>query len=206
MSRTILHPIKVIRCFPHGFENRTENIPVVSFPICTDKVRFADTSPHQNRPHSGTVIVHMNPVTNVETIPVKLRSSSAENVRDLPRDELLNMLSRPVIVGAIRNCGLHTVGTAPRAHKKVGRRLRGTVGTRRFVGRLFGQASRIIQRQIAVHLIRRNVTEANVAIPRCLQKRIGTFHIRLQERRRTRDRIVIVAFRREMHTGVVLSK
>jgi len=68
---------------------------------------------------------------------------------------------------------------------------------------LLRELVRIIQGQIAVHLVRAHVVVAHVVLAGRLQQAERAFHIRLQERLRVRDAVVVVGFRRVMHDRVM---
>lgn len=70
----------------------------------------------------------MNPVADIFAIPVELGADAAQNVGDLPRNELLDMLIGPVVVRAVGDSGLHAVGAMPGADEHIGGRLGGAVG------------------------------------------------------------------------------
>ena len=115
-----------------------------------------------------------------------------EDVRDLAGDELLHMLVRAVVVGAVGDGGAQTVCAHPCAHQMVGRRLRGAVRACGTVRRVFRETRRIAQRQIAVYLASADAVEAHVVLPRGLQQPHRALHVRADKRFRVEDGIVVM--------------
>ena len=72
------------------------------------------------------------------------------------------------------------------------------------IGRLLGESRRVVQRQVAVDLVGRDMVKANVMPARSLQQRVRAAHIGLQEGLGIRYRIVVVRLRREVHAGISL--
>ena len=149
------------------------------------------------------MVVRMNPVTHVQPIAVQLRTHAVQDVRDLTRDELLHMLVRAVVVRAVRDRRAHPERAVPRAHQQVRARLRRAVRARRMVRGLLRETRRIVQRQVAVHLVRAHVVVAHAVLARRLQQAERALHVGLQERLRIRDRIVVMRLRRVMHNRVM---
>ena len=65
------------------------------------------------------------------------------------------------------------------------------------------ELGRIVQSQVAVHLVRAHVVVAHVVLAGRLQQAERALHVRLQERLRVRDRVVVVGFRGVVHDGVM---
>ena len=68
---------------------------------------------------------------------------------------------------------------------------------------LLRELVRIIQGQIAVHLVRAHVMVAHIVLAGRLQQAERALHVGLQERLRVRDRVVVVGFRRVVHDRVM---
>lgn len=203
MTRAIPHPVEVIGIPAHHRQDVAQYGDVVAFPVRADQIGLAETALRQDRPHRGAVILRMDPVAHVQSVAVQLRSDPFEDVRDLPGDELLHMLVRAVIVAAVRDGHAHPESTMPCAHQQVRARLRRRIRARRMIRGLLGELRRIIQRQIAVHLVGGNVVVAHVVLARGLQQAERALHVRLQERLGVRDGIVVVGFGRVVHDRVV---
>ena len=89
--------------------------------------------------HGGAVVVGVDPVADVLPGAVQLRPATVEHVRDLSRDELLDVLVRPVVVRAVADRGPHAEAADPRPHQQVGAGLGGRVRARRVVRRGLGE-------------------------------------------------------------------
>ena len=98
--------------------------------------------------------------------------------------------------------GAHAVGVEPRAHEQVARSLGRAVRRTRPVGRLLGEAGGVVQRQIAVDLVGRDVVEADIVPARRLQQRERASHVGLEEGSRVRYRVVVVGLGSEVHAGI----
>ena len=203
MSRTVLDMVEVIGIPAHHRQDVAQYGDVVAFPVRADQIGLAETALRQDRPHRGAVILRMDPVAHVQSVAVQFRPDPFEDVRDLPGDELLHMLVRAVIVAAVRDGHAHPEGAVPCAHQQVRARLRRRIRARRMVRGLLGELRRIVQRQIAVHLVGGNVVVAHVVLARGLQQAERALHVRLQERLGIRYGIVVVGFGRVVHDRVV---
>ena len=73
----------------------------------------------------------------------------------------------------------------------------------RMVRGLFRELRRIVQREIAVHLVGGDVMVAHIILAGRLQQAERALHVGLQERLRVRDRVVVVGFRRVVHDRVM---
>ena len=98
---------------------------------------------------------------------------------------------------------VQTVGARPRAHQHVRCRLRARVRAGRMVRGGLGELRRIVQRQVAVHLVRAHVMVADAVLAHGLQQAERAFHVRLEERLGVRDAVVVVRLGRIMHDRVV---
>ena len=103
----------------------------------------------------------MNPVPNIEACAVKLRPATVQDVGDLSRNELLDMLIRTVVVRTVAECGLYVEGTYPRADQVIRTGLGRRVGARRIVGSGLGEAIRVVEAKIAVDLVGGDVVVPN---------------------------------------------
>ena len=91
----------------------------------------------------------------------------------------------------------------PGADQQVGARLRGAVGARRAVRRLLREARRVVEREVAVDLVGRDMVVAHIVFSCGLEERVGALDVGAQERLRVGDGVVVVALRRVVHDGVV---
>ena len=203
VARTVLDPIERVFRLTHHLQDHAQHGDVVPLAVGADQVRLADTALGENRPHARAVVLGMDPVAHVLALAVQLRTLPVQDVRDLARDELLHMLVRTVVIRAVRDRGVDAVRARPRAHQHVGRGLRARVRAGRMVGRMLRELRRIVQGEVAVHLVRAHVVVADPVLPDCLEQAERALDVRFQERLRVRDRIVVMGLGRVVHDRVV---
>ena len=203
VARTVLHPVKRVLALSHHLQDHAKHGDVVPLAVRADQVGLANPALSQDRPHAAGMVLGVDPVAYVLAPAVQLRPLSLEDVRDLSGNELLHMLVRAVVVRAVGNCGPQAVRARPRAHQHVGRGLRARVRTGRMVRGGLRELGRIVQRQVAVHLVRAHVVVADAVFAHGLEQAERAFHVRLEERFRIRDRVVVVGFGRVVHDRVV---
>lgn len=203
VAGTILHPVEIIRALAHHGQDVAQHRDVVAFAVRADEVRLAQAALGQDGPHAGGVVVRVDPVAHVLPVAVQLRAQSLEDVRDLARDELLHMLVWAVVVAAVADRGADAERAVPGAHQQVRTRLRRTVRARRMVRGLLRELRRIVQGEIAVHLVGAHVMVAHIVLAGRLQQAERALHVRLQKRLRVRDAVVVVGLRRVMHDRVM---
>ena len=203
VARAVLDPVERVLVLAHHLQDHAQHGDVVPLAVRADQVRLADPAPGQDRPHAAGVVLGVDPVAHVLAPAVELRALPVQDVGDLARDELLHMLVRAVVVGAVGDRGPQTVGAGPRAHQHVAGGLGGRVRAGRMVRGGFREPGRVVQRQIAVHLVRAHVVIADAVFAHGLEQTERAFHVRSQERFRVRDRIVVMGLGRVVHDRVV---
>ena len=203
VARTVLHPVERVLALSHHLQNHAKHGDVVPLAVRADQVGLADPSLGQDRPHAAGMVLGVDPVAYVLAPAVQLRPLALEDVRDLAGDELLHMLVRAVVVRAVGNCGPQAVRAGPRAHQHVGRGLRARVRAGRMVRGGLREPGRIIQSEVAIHLVRAHVVVADAVPAHGLEQTERAFHVRPQERFRVRDRIVVMGLGRVVHDRVV---
>ena len=203
VARTVLHPVERVLALSHHLQNHAKHGDVVPLAVRADQVGLADPALGQDRPHAAGMVLGVDPVAYVLALAVQLRSLALEDVRDLAGDELLHMLVRAVVVRAVGDGGAGAERAVPGTHQQVGARLRRAVRARRMVRGLLRELGRIVQRQIAVHLVGAHVVVADAVPAHGLEQTERAFHVRLQERFRVRDRIVVMGLGRVVHDRVV---
>lgn len=203
MARTVLHPVERVLVLSHHLQDHAKHGDVVFLAVRADQVGLADPAFGQDRPHTAGMVLSVDPVAHVLAPAVQLRPLALEDVRDLAGNELLHMLVRTVIVAAVGNSGPQAVRAGPRAHQHVGRGLRTRVRAGRMVRGGLREPGRIIQSEVAIHLVRAHVVVADPILPDRLEQTERAFHVRLQERFRVRDRIVVMGLGRVVHDRVV---
>ena len=203
VAGTVLDPVECVRILAHHGQDVAQHRDVVALPVRADQIRLTQASLGQDGPHAGGVVVRVDPVAHVLPVAVQLRAQSLEDVRDLAGDELLHMLVWAVVVAAVADRGADAERAVPGAHQQVRARLRRRIRARGMVRGLLRELVRIIQGQVAVHLVRAHVVVAHIVLAGRLQQAERALHIRLQERLRVRDRVVVVGFRRVVHDRVM---
>lgn len=203
MARTVLHPVERVLVLSHHLQDHAKHGDVVFLAVRADQVGLADPAFGQDRPHTAGMVLGVDPVAHVLAPAVQLRPLALEDVRDLAGNELLHMLVRTVIVAAVGNRGPQAVRAGPRAHQHVGRGLRTRVWAGRMVRGGLRELGRIIQSEVAIHLVRAHVVVADAVLAHGLEQTERAFHVRLQERFRVRDRIVVMGLGRVVHDRVV---
>ena len=166
----------------------------------------------------------VQPVADVLPAAVHRQRSSAADVVDEKRDQLLRELVRTVVVRAVGNQRRHAIRVVVGPHEVVGRGFRGRVGAVRIVLRLFGEellAERTsaalpargipcgaCQLQSTVHLVGGDVVEqlpvplSIPVLPRRFEQRQRAHDVRTREGERILDRAVHMAFGREVDDPV----
>jgi hypothetical protein len=154
------------------------------------------------------VVVDVDPVADVEAVAVELRAPAVEHVRDLARDELLDVLVGAVVVRAVADGGGDPERAHPRAHQEVAAGLGGGVRAARVVRRGLGEALRVVQLEVPVDLVGRDVVQPDRAVLTVpadrLEDREGADDVGLHEGRGVGQRVVVVRLGGEVHDQVVL--
>lgn len=203
VARTVLDPVERVLRLSHHLQDHAQHGDVVLLAVRADQVRLADAALGEDGPHARAVVLGVDPVAHVLALAVQLRTLPVQDVRDLARDELLHMLVRTVVIRAVRDRGADAVRARPRAHQHVGRGLRARVRAGRMVRGGLRELGRIVQREVAVHLVRAHVVVADAVFAHGLEQTERAFHVRPQERFRVRDRIVVMGLGRVMHDRVM---
>ena len=148
------------------------------------------------------MVLGVDPVADVAPVAVELGPHAVDEVGDLPGDELLHVLVGAVVVGAVGDGGLKAEGAGPGAHQQVGGRLGGAVRGARAVGRLLGEARRVVERQVAVDLVGGDVVVAHAVPAAGLDEGVGALDVGPQERARVGDGVVVVGLGGVVDHGV----
>ena len=196
-------PVEVLGVAPHGLEDHAQDGDVVLLPIGADEVGLPHAALGEDVPHRGAVVLGVDPVADVLAAAVELGTDAVDDVRDLPGDELLNVLVGAVVVGAVGDRGAKAVGAGPGADQHVGGRLGRAIGRGRPVRRLLGELGRVVERQVAVDLVGGDVVVADAVFPHGLQQAEGALDVGAQEGLGIRDGVVVVALGGVVHDGVV---
>ncbi len=125
------------------------------------------------------MVVHIEPVPHVQAIPIERKRFVPERARREIGDELLGILPRAEIVYRMRNDDRKVIGTRVRARQQISRSLR--CGIRR-IGkerRVFIEAPRLIEGEIAPDLVGRDMDEFPHLrrFAQRLKKRLHSFYV-----------------------------
>lgn len=202
VAGAVAHPVEVVLGAAEGPQDLAEHGDVVQLAVGADQVGLADAAAGQDGPHRGAVVLGVDPVADVPAVAVEPGAHAVDEVRDLARDELLNVLVGAVVVGAVGDGGRKAEGAGPGAHQQVRARLGGAVGRARAVGRLLGEAGRVVERQVAVDLVGGDVVVAHAVPAAGLDQGVGALDVGLEERGRVRDGVVVVGLGGVVDHGV----
>ena len=204
VAGAVAHPVEVVLGTAEGLEDLAQHGDVVQLAVGADQVGLADAALREDAPDGGAVVLGVDPVADVPAVAVELGAHAVDEVRDLARDELLHVLVGAVVVGAVGDGGSQAEGAGPGAHQQVRARLGGAVRGARAVGRLLGEAGRVVQRQVAVDLVGGDVVVAHAVPAAGLDEGVGALDVGAQERARVGDGVVVVGLGGVVDHGVGL--
>ena len=142
--------------------DRVENLQVVALVMAADVVGFSAPARVVHEVDGLAVVEYVEPVADVRAVAVHRNILFFQALGDDDRDELLEMLLRAIVVGAVRGGHVHAVGMVIGTHDEVRTGLAGRVGAVGSVGRGFGKEAGLAQR--AVHFVGGDMVEAAVFI------------------------------------------
>ena len=203
MARAVPHPVEVVGILAHHLEDHAQHRDVVLLAVGSDEVGLSHAALREDGPHGGRMVLGMDPVAHVLALAVELGAHAVDDVRDLARDELLHVLVGAVVVRAVRDRGAQAVGAGPGAHEHVARGLGGAVRGARLVRGALGELRRIVEGQIAVDLVGRDVVVADAVLADRLEQAERALDVGAQERLGVGDGVVVVALGGVVHDGVV---
>ena len=145
----------------------------------------------------------MDPFAPVLGGRVHLQRLVVEGARHEDREHLLGELIGPVVVGAVRDRHGQAVRLVVGAHRVVGARLRRVVRRPGPVRRRLGEQVFAVEREVAVHLARRDVMEASDPDrARRLEQRLRPDDVGAEEQARVEDGQAVVRLGGEVHDDV----
>ena len=109
------------------------DVDVLPLVEAADVVGLGDLPFVEDQVDGAGVVLHVQPVADVLALAVHGQRLAVPDVVDKQRDELLRELVRPIVVGAVRDDGGHSIGVVERPHEMVAGRLRGAVRAVRLV-------------------------------------------------------------------------
>jgi hypothetical protein len=78
-----------------------EYIDIAMFSVASDEVCFAEHPFCKYRPYGTAMVFDANPVSNSKSFTVEFWTNAAQYVGYLTRNELLDMLIRPIVITAV---------------------------------------------------------------------------------------------------------
>ena len=153
VARTVGHSVDVVGVAVHQRQDRAQNRSVVTFAVGPDQIGPAHDSVFQDPPHRAVVVIDVDPIPHIGPGSVELGPPAGQHVGDLTGDEFLDVLERPVVIGAIGDRGPDAIGPHPRPNKEIRGGLAGRVRTRRVVGRGGGEPDLLTEWKVAVDLV-----------------------------------------------------
>ena len=203
MAGAVADPVERIRRLAHALKDGLQDMDVVPLAVCTDEIGFADATFCENVPYRTRVVLGVNPVADVLAVAVELGTDAADDVGDLTGNELLHVLVGAVVVGAVGDGCANAVRAVPGADEQVARGLGGAVRARRLVGVIRAEAARLIEREVTVDLVGRDVVVADAVLARRLEETVSTDYVRLDKGLGVLDAIVVVGLRGVVHDSIV---
>ena len=119
VTRPILNVVVGVLWLAHQFEDQLEDFPVILLTVGPDQVGLTNLPLGQDIPDSAGVIVGVDPVADVLPRAIELWPNAAQDISNLPGDELLDVLLWTVVVRAFRNRRPQAKGAHPGPDKQV---------------------------------------------------------------------------------------
>ena len=92
VAGAVAHPVEVDGVAAEGLQDLAEHRQVVALTVGADEVGLADAAPREDHPDGGAVVLGVDPVADVQPVAVEPGADAVDQVRHLPRDELLHVL------------------------------------------------------------------------------------------------------------------
>jgi hypothetical protein len=144
-----------------------DHIQVGLLAVSADVVDFTGPALFQYRHDRPAMVLHVQPVADVGTIPIDRYFPAVQRMVNHQRNELFRELVGPVIVGAVGGQGRQAIGVMIGPDQMVRPRLGCRIGAVGRIGRGFRER-RIIFLQGAVHLVGGHVQESKCgSVIRC---------------------------------------
>ena len=152
------------------------------------------------------MIFNIEPVTNIQTIPVNRKRPVMERIDNHQRNELFREMIRSIVIRAARNCDRKSVCPVVGHDKEISPSLGTAVRTRCMDGRFFCKEKiRTIQRKIAIHFIGRYlVIPLNAILSAGIHQDRRPDNIRLKEDFRIFNGTINMAFCSEINHDIRL--
>ena len=103
VTGAITHPIDEVAGLVHCLKNRLQNLKVTPLAIGSDQIRLPQPALIQNGPYSTSMVINVNPITNIFAVAIQPRAFTTSNALYHSRNELLFVLQRTIVVAAVRD-------------------------------------------------------------------------------------------------------
>ena len=195
-----------IFAFTHQLANQFNHHFVVDMIVVSaDDVSLAQFAFFQDEVNGSVVVIDVNPVANLLAGAVQFGLDIAQNIGDLARNELFDVLVWTVIIRTIGDRRFDAEAANPGAYQHVAGSFSAGVGAGRVVRRIFSEAVRVVKLQITKHFVCRDVMEALAVLADSLKNGVGADDVGFDKRPRIAQGIVVVTFSGKMHNDVVFS-
>ena len=101
MTGAITHPIDELAGLAHCLKNHLQDLEVTPLAIGANQISLPQPALIQNGPYSTSMVINVNPITNIFTVTVQPRTPTIPNAPYRCRDELLFVLQRTIIVATV---------------------------------------------------------------------------------------------------------
>lgn len=101
VAGAVAHPVEVVHRLAHALQDGAEHVDIAPLTVRANEVCLADNTFGEDRPHGAGMVVSVNPVTHVLAVAVQFGADATQNVRNLTRDELLDVLVGTVVVRTV---------------------------------------------------------------------------------------------------------
>ena len=102
VAGAVAHPVEVVLRAAEGLEDLAQHGDVVQLAAGADQVGLPYPAAGEDGPDGGAVVLGVDPVADALAVAVELGPHAGDEIRDLARDELLNVLVGPA---AVRTAG-----------------------------------------------------------------------------------------------------
>ena len=184
--------------------DQPHDVDIPHLVVAADVVYLAHPSAADDEVDGLAVILHIQPVPDVQALAVHRQRLVVQRVGDHQRDQLLREVIRAVVVGAAAHRDRQAVGAVICQHQQVSAGLGAAVRAGGVDGRLLGEKQvGTVQRQVAVHLVGGHlVIPLDAVLPAGVQHDLRAQNIRLQKDLRVLNGAIHMALGGEIHHHV----
>ena len=185
----------------HQVAEGVDDPDVFPFAFPAHVVPLSIGTPLEDQPDGGVVVLHVDPVPDVPSVPVHRQGFLVQDVKDDQGDEFFGELIGAVVVGTVGQGNRQAVGVVVRHHQVVAGCLGGRVGTAGVVGRGFRKESRGAQGTVdlvGADMVKQRILPVLPVVPGGFQQGKGPQDVGVDKLQGPGDGPVHVAFRGKM--------